>query len=129
MKTNKLFRDNGDQTVTDLRTGLIWDQRELGLMTWFEAIKACEQMEHAGYTDWRLPSPAELESLVLRDKEEAPLLDLEFFPEVKINHYWTSEGTDALTTAYDVSFNRGKTGRRAKRLGNYVRAVRGKRSS
>jgi len=123
MNETKRFLDNGDQTVTDLQTGLIWDQRDVCLMNWFEALEYCSNLHHAGKEDWRLPTREELESLVQRDRTEAPLLDPTFFPNVVANHYWTNETTEAGTTAFYVSFNRGKTGRRTKKLKNYVRAV------
>jgi len=92
-------------------------------MNWFEALEYCKKLNHAGKEDWRLPTREELESLVQRDRTEALLLDPPNFPDVVANHYWTNETTEAGTTAFYVSFNRGKTGMRTKKLKSYVRAV------
>ncbi len=59
------FRDNGDGTVTDLATGLMWMQDDSGYgMEWQDALAYCEDLEYAGHTDWRLPNAKELQSIV-----------------------------------------------------------------
>ena len=59
------FRDNGDGTITDLATGLMWMQDDSGYgMEWQDALKYCEDLEYAGHTDWRLPDAKELQSIV-----------------------------------------------------------------
>ncbi|MEX1312088.1 MAG: DUF1566 domain-containing protein [Candidatus Sulfomarinibacteraceae bacterium] len=57
--------DNGDGTVTDLATGLVWQQSDSGAgMSWEEALAYAEDLELAGYDDWRLPNAKELQSIV-----------------------------------------------------------------
>ncbi len=58
------FTDNGDGTITDVATGLMWMQNdsERG-MTWKEALEFAENKEFAGYSDWRLPNIKELQSI------------------------------------------------------------------
>lgn len=61
------FTDNGDGTVTDNMTGLMWTQDTqeiLGQMTWTDALNACNNSIFADYDDWRLPNVRELLSLV-----------------------------------------------------------------
>lgn len=68
------FRDNGDGTVTDRATGLMWmtvDSGKLkagrgrdGRMNWQEALAWAEGLEYAGHSDWRLPNVKELQSIV-----------------------------------------------------------------
>jgi len=58
------FTDNGDGTVTDKATGLMWLQDDQGGMNWEEALAWCEELNAAGYDDWRLPNAKELQSLV-----------------------------------------------------------------
>ncbi|MFA6832256.1 MAG: DUF1566 domain-containing protein, partial [Bacteroidaceae bacterium] len=50
------FKDNGDKTITDEATGLMWsqDDSQEGL-EWDEALDYAESSTLAGYTDWRLP--------------------------------------------------------------------------
>jgi hypothetical protein len=59
------YVNNGDGTVTDTATGLIWQQADDGLdKNWQEALFYCETLDFAGKTDWRLPDIRELQSIV-----------------------------------------------------------------
>lgn len=68
------FVDNGDGTVTDQATGLMWMQKDSGplkagddkdgAMNWTQALEWAEKLEYAGYSDWRLPNAKELQSIV-----------------------------------------------------------------
>lgn len=67
------YRDNGDGTVTDLVTGLMWQKSadfdgdgEITAddkKTYAEALADAEAFELGGYDDWRLPTIKELYSL------------------------------------------------------------------
>jgi hypothetical protein len=62
------FADNGDGTVSDSATGLMWAQDDSGQgMDWEAALAWVQEMNAAnylGYNDWRLPNAKELQSLV-----------------------------------------------------------------
>ncbi len=58
------YTDNGDGTVTDNVTGLMWSNGISEKMTWMEAVESLENFELGGYDDWRLPTMKELYSLV-----------------------------------------------------------------
>jgi hypothetical protein len=62
------FVDNGDGTVTDRATGLMWSKADSGKgMNWQEAlawVQAKNAARHLGRGDWRLPSIKELQSIV-----------------------------------------------------------------
>ncbi len=68
------FTDNGDSTVSDQATGLMWMQDdsgslnagddEDGALTWEQALVWAENLEYGGYSDWRLPDAKELQSIV-----------------------------------------------------------------
>jgi len=59
------FQNNGDDTITDNNTGLTWMQTDSGTgMPWAEALDYCENLDYAGYSDWRLPNAKELQSIV-----------------------------------------------------------------
>ncbi|MDD4082992.1 MAG: DUF1566 domain-containing protein, partial [Sphaerochaetaceae bacterium] len=59
------FKDNGDSTVSDEATGLMWAQDDSQeTMNWEDALSFAENSEYAGYTDWRLPNAKELQSIV-----------------------------------------------------------------
>lgn len=59
------FTDNGDGTITDEATGLMWMQGDNGEgITWKNALSYAENLTYAGYSDWRLPAIKELQSIV-----------------------------------------------------------------
>ncbi len=64
------YTDNGDGTVTDEITGLMWQQDPGDKVTWSDAVDDADSFDLAGYDDWRLPSAKELQSLV--DYSRAP---------------------------------------------------------
>ncbi|MCB1270612.1 MAG: DUF1566 domain-containing protein [Microthrixaceae bacterium] len=96
------FTDNGDGTVSDEVTGLLWQQdpTEEGT-TWFEAQEYCEDLELAGFSDWRTPSLVELFSI--SDFSSGwPYLDTGYFALVgdevsKDQQYWSSNHYDVDT--------------------------------
>ena len=62
------FSDNGDDTISDNATGLMWSQgdSEKGL-NWQEAlawVQTKNSTSYLGYNDWRLPNAKELQSIV-----------------------------------------------------------------
>ncbi|WP_177428214.1 Lcl C-terminal domain-containing protein [Candidatus Venteria ishoeyi] len=93
------FDINGDGTVTDRKTGLMWKQCLEGLSgidctgtasttTWEVALSAAEDSTFAGYNDWRLPNIKELASIVER-KCMNPAINLSVFP-VSPGFAWSS---------------------------------------
>lgn len=65
------FRDNGDGTITDAATGLVWMKNDSGKpMNWQDALAWAASQSCAGRKDWRLPNAKELQSIV--DYTRAP---------------------------------------------------------
>ena len=59
------FADNGDGTVTDLASGLMWQKADNGTgLDWERALKYAENLTLGGHKDWRLPNAKELQSIV-----------------------------------------------------------------
>jgi hypothetical protein len=71
------FGDNGDGTVTDPRTQLVWKRCSEGQtwngtactgqsteMNWYDAMQAAKSSRFLGKNDWRLPSDEELRAVV-----------------------------------------------------------------
>jgi hypothetical protein len=59
------FVNNGNGTITDNATGLMWMQNDNGTgVLWKDALSYAENLTYAGYSDWRLPDVKELQSIV-----------------------------------------------------------------
>ena len=59
------FIDNKDGTISDLATGLMWEQKDDEISRdWEEALFYAENLNLANKTDWRLPNVKELQSIV-----------------------------------------------------------------
>jgi len=59
------FVDNGNDTITDVATGLTWQQADSAKgLNWEEALQYAEESTLGGFSDWRLPNAKELQSLV-----------------------------------------------------------------
>jgi hypothetical protein len=90
------FHDNGDGTITDRATGLMWQQADSGTRyNWEQALAYACGLRLGGYTDWRLPNAKELQSLVDYTRAPAvsgtPAIDTRFFKATEIESwYWTS---------------------------------------
>ena len=122
--TNNLT-DNGDGTITDAATGLMWEKDDNGTgVIWQDALSTCEGLDKAGYDDWRLPNAKELQSIVdysrSPDTTSSPAIDPVFTCTQITNEagqpdyafYWSSTTHVNWTTGHDggnaayVSFGR-----------------------
>lgn len=63
------YRDNGDGTVSDLVTGLMWQRAPTANVSHADALAGAEAATTGGHTDWRLPTIDELYSLIRFDGE------------------------------------------------------------
>ena len=91
------YTDNGDGTVMDNVTGLIWQQTpDSGNYSWDQAQVYCESLELSGNDDWRMPSLKELFS-ISNFSTGWPYLDQTYFDLVstesisKDEQYWASD--------------------------------------
>ena len=91
------FAYNGDETITDLATGLMWQKADDGnTRDWEEALAYAENLELANHSDWRLPNAKELQSIVdyTRSPQElggySPAID----PIFEISQIQDPEGGD-----------------------------------
>ena len=119
------FTDNGNGTVTDHKTGLVWQKGEPGPMTWDTALDYCEGLSLGSKTDWRLPNIKELHSLT-DDTRYRPAIDRNYFPNAIASGYWSST-TFALNPSnawvVDFYYGYGYVGNKGNNY--YVRCVRG----
>ena len=120
------FIDNGDGTVTDTSTGLMWQQSTgATTYTWAQAKAYCADLDLAGKSDWRLPTRNQLQSIVDYN-ESSPPISSTFFPGTVAANHWTST-TNASNTinAWGVNFFNGNAScDYLKTSAYYVRAVR-----
>lgn len=80
--------ESAEKVVVDSTTGLMWQKNYAsGTYNWQAALKYCEDLNYAGYDDWRLPNKNELTSLLDLDKTEAPYST---FPDMPKNRFWSS---------------------------------------
>jgi hypothetical protein len=129
------FNDHGNGTLTDSRTGLMWKKclegqegRSCGgsgsRMSWEDAANTAQLSgsdRFAGQAGWRLPTLAELRSLVEQGCT-APAANLEVFPHMLAVGLWSSDQEDPR--AWSLDFAKGKSYKNFKGAGMYVRLVR-----
>lgn len=109
------FITNGNGTVTDTKTNLMWQQYDDGIpYNWHEAagkyeynkndniaainnpkkVNVCRSLQLGGLSNWRLPTLEELKSLMIpmsattRMPEKS--IDRKYFPTTR-DRYWTSD--------------------------------------
>ena len=107
---NSRFTDNGNGTITDNGTGLMWQKCQLGLsgsscingsataQTWQQALDQADSNTLAGYNDWRLPNHKELLSIV-EQRCYNPSINTTYFPNTSFSNFWS-----ASPRANDVSY-------------------------
>jgi len=117
------FKDNGDGTVTDVDTGLTWQQAHVK-KDWEAAITYCEGLNYANHQDWRLPNISELQKII--DITTSNLtIDPIAFPGTKASPYWSATTYDSnYKNAMVVDFSNGRFYSDEKIFSNYVRCVR-----
>jgi hypothetical protein len=142
---NNDYKDNGDGTITDRATGLMWmkvDSGKLqagknkdGKLNWQEALDWAENLEYAGYSDWRLPNIKELQSIVDYTRSPAttnsaaidPVFQTTSFTAEGVQKdypfYWsgtTHAGLSRANTAAYVAFGRSFGWMRNRRTGQHM---------
>ena len=126
------YKDNGDGTISDLNTGLMWVKTPdlKNKKTFDEAVSGAVKCRVGNYTDWRLPSIKELYSLIdfrgeigRSESSSKPYIDTAYFDFAYGNEkagerlidaqYWSSTEYVALTmngnkTVFGVNFADGR---------------------
>jgi hypothetical protein len=108
--------------VTDLNTGLMWQQADDGVARdWDNAIAYCEDLNLDGYSDWRQPSLMDLVSIV---NYGGPAIQ----PVISARSDWYWSGSTSASYpdyAWRVLFYQGHVIDDHKTDTGYVRCVRG----
>lgn len=116
-KMKKIFIINGDGTLTDTRTGLMWVQKpETEEYEWLNAVNYVTSLNKAnngkgtyGYTGWRLPRIDEIKFLI-KDAAGTPASWLieNGFQNIQPSGYWSSTTYQADTpSAWSIDFSNG----------------------
>ena len=134
------FTDNGNDTITDNKTGLMWKKCTEGQtgasckskekkFSWEDALQYVKKLNEGGgflgFKDWRLPTLRELNSLVEEQCVE-PAINTTLFPNTPSKAYWTSSPYAGFSDyAWCVNYQYGYDSYvSAKYSGNAIRLVR-----
>ena len=137
------YTDNGDGTVTDKQSGLMWMRCALGqtwtgstcrgtpqTYTWQSAQTAAGSLNEAGgyasHADWRMPHIPELAMIVERQCAN-PRINLSIFPATPSSYFWTATGRRGKGMdgeGYLLSFGAEGAGHNLKDNLHYARLVR-----
>ncbi|MBI4686692.1 MAG: DUF1566 domain-containing protein [Nitrospirae bacterium] len=127
------FTDNGNGTVTDNNTGLMWQKCSIGqnndstcsgtavTYNWYRASgtyhatynassqDVCGSLNLGGYSDWRLPAKKELMSIVdYAIPYPGPTIKSLYFPNTISSYYWSSTtGAGTPGVAWNAHFYNG----------------------
>ena len=82
------------KVIFDAGTNLYWQKDSAQIDSWKEALSYCENLEYAGFDDWRLPNKNELVSLVNYSKAGTEAEVLSSFPGMTPDIFWSSTGAD-----------------------------------
>lgn len=122
-----VLTDFANLAVRDNNTGLVWEQAPTTMATWTDARLQCINKTVGGTRGWRLPSVAELASLI------DPTLPAPFVPAVftgveQMAPYWTATAnadSSSITSKLSLNFQDGMVGVSTKSNANFVWCVRG----
>jgi hypothetical protein len=131
-----LFQNNGNGTISDLATGLMWQQTDNGSgMDWEHALTYAQtqnKTNYLGHNDWRLPNTKELQSIVdytrspyaTNPANVGPAINAMFSSTSILNdggkadypYYWTSTSAMSIAnstypSAWYVAFGQAEDGK------------------
>lgn len=129
------FNDQGNGTLIDTHTGLMWKKCLEGQngercrgqavrMEWDRAANLAQLVgsdKFAGYNGWRLPTLDELNGIVEQRCVE-PAANLDVFPRMPAVGLWSMNQIDSL--AWSMDFDKGRAYENLKGAGMYIRLVR-----
>ena len=120
---DKRYTDNGDRTILDSKTGLMWMKNDSYLHTghwlnWHESkiyVKGLNKVGFANHFDWRLPTKQELRSLFESSKTNGSQVGREMkihtdplFGKNGSGSLWSADG-NGMHNAIGIVFNTGDT--------------------
>ncbi len=125
------FEDNGDGTITDHATGLMWVKNGwriefFSALSWADAQEKCRQFHLAGYADWRLPTVEQWRSIIDKHQQYPALIDPNPFENIIVHMpYWSDSSPDRyVTRAYVVMLYSGNINHQKKDELAFIMPVR-----
>jgi len=130
------YYDNGNGTVTDTATGLLWQKCSRGqnndaicsgsatMDTWSASASYCSSLNLIGLS-WRLPTILELSTLVFYGTSSSPVINNLLFPNTISDRYWSSTSSSNSTSSWRISFTFGLMATDTNSSNNYTRCVSG----
>ena len=99
---DKRFKDNGDKTITDTKTGLMWMKEDSYLYSghwanWFESIQFIKKINKDGFAnqyDWQLPTVKQLTTLYEMSKTNSKVFGKGM--NIHIDSIFSKEGSASL---------------------------------
>ena len=99
---DKRFKDNGDKTITDTKTGLMWMKEDSYLYSghwanWFESIQFIKKINKDGFANqynWQLPTVKQLTTLYEMSKTNSKVLGKGM--NIHIDSIFSKEGSASL---------------------------------
>ena len=141
--------DNNNSLIWEVKSDKKGVQYALNTYTWFDGnsgrdngtftkncywgkncntlsfIKDVNKSQLCGFSDWRLPTRDELNSIVDYYGEGDLLIDIDFFPNTQMDSYWTAISVNSNhSMAFEVPFFYGGSMARDKTIDTFVRLVR-----
>ncbi len=138
LETKKRFVDNGNGTVTDNETQLMWNQTDSfqdtsKWLNWYEALDYLKELnlkKLAGFTNWRMPTLEEAEGLYneevcIRDTDRIEIyIDPAFSPGGGYSTWTTKERPHGTAAIFYYRYGHGNLGNKEGITKDSVRAVR-----
>ncbi len=132
------FIDNGDGTITDKLTGLMWlqDGSCLGALSWQAAVDVVDDIQQvessekciglSAYNDWILPDIGQLETLLNAEESRASKwLNKYRFRNVQPAGYWSYTSGPNPYSAWTLRFDTGNVEKASKVESRFCLLVRG----
>ena len=101
------FTENGDGTVTDTKTGLMWAAKDNGIpISWSKAQDYCRNYSGGGHINWRMPTLAELASLYDPKKKNRSGYHVNKLIDTSAQSCWASETRGFKAARFNFTYGK-----------------------